>query len=460
MKGKLYIGIKVLIFVILLAAILKKCEDVLSIKDEKSRISSFYEEEEDSLGAVFIGSSHMFVTVYPFQLWEEYGIQSTVLGGNGMGIPMEYYCVKEAIRKQQPDVIVVDLYKAYLDKKLEHISFTHNMADALPFGRNKMQMLFDLIPKENRVEFCFPLYLYHSRWKELTQTDFEKTPCYTKGAAPQFRVYDASGFQEISQDEKQEVPEIAMTYINKIIKECKENNVELIFTVMPYETNRKTEYQQRVFNELADYLADENIDYYNFFHLMDKTGLNTETDFYDEAHVNYNGGKKITSYLGKILSDRGLGTTHRNENKWNEETKLWHAQVRNKQIKTIDNKREYLDFIGHEDYEFVLMIKNAEKFTDYFDEEISWNCAYMPEGKCIYVYDDGNWKAYSAEKETVGIEFNGKWIQNVKEGKKMMMLGKEKFQFTEDVNIFVYDKRLHQIVDIVGIKYDDEQLVR
>lgn len=460
MRKKLYIGIKVFVFLILLYAVLAKCNDVLAVKDEESRITSFYEEEKDSLEAVFIGSSHMFVTAYPFQLWEEYGIKSAVLGGNGMGIPMEYYCVKEAIREQHPDIIVVDLYKAYLDKKIDSISYTHNMAGAMQGTANKLHMLADLIPDDNRAEFIFPLYLYHSRWKELTQEDFEDQICYTKGAAPQFRVYDASGFKEVPEEEKKEVPKTAWSYIEKMIKECEENNVELIFTVMPYETTKKTEYQQRIFNELADRFADKNVEYYNFFHMMDEAGLDVKTDFYDEAHVNYEGGKKITSYFGKLLSDKGLGSKSNDDSKWEEDAKAWHAQVRNKQITTIDDKEEYLDFIGTGNYEFILMIKDSGAFDKHFGLNRLKCGTKIPDGKCIYIYDDGAGSIYPAGEKKAETEFNGQWVQTVKDGKAAMMLDKESYSFEEDLKIFVYDERLEQIIDVAGVNYKKEKVVR
>lgn len=458
MRRKLYIGIKVFVFAVILCAVLAVCDDVFEVKDEKSRISSFYEEKKDSLEAVFIGSSHMFVTAYPFQLWEEFGIKSAVLGGNGMGVPMEYYCVREAIREQHPDIIVVDLYKAYLDEKIDSKSFTHNMAGAMPNTTNKLRMLLDLIPEDSRTEFSFPLYLYHSRWKELTQEDFQEQLCYTKGAAPQFRVYDASGFKEVPKEEKQEVPKTAWSYIEKMIKECEENNVELIFTVMPYETTKKTEYQQRIFNELEDRLSERGIEYYNFFHMMDEVGLDVKTDFYDDVHVNYEGGKKITSYIGRMLSDKGLGTKRKDDSEWEEAAKAWHAQVRNKQITTINDKDEYLDFIGTGDYEFIFMIKDGSMFEDYFGQKDLIHSTKLPDGNCIYIYDDGTESVYAADGGKTETAFNGRWVQTAKG--EAMMLDKDSYSFTEDIKIFVYDERLGQMIDVAGVNREEDKLVR
>lgn len=451
---------KVLAFAVLFCAVLAKCGDVLAVKDEKSRISSFYDEEKDSLDAVFIGSSHMFVTAYPFQLWEEYGIKSAVLGGNGMGVPLAYYCVKEAIREQHPQVIVVDLYKAYQDRKLDSLSFTHNLAEAVPHSVNRVQMLYDLIPKENRTEFCFPLYLYHSRWKELTQADFEEQACYTKGAAPQFHVYDAEGFKEIPEEEKQETPDMALAYIKKMIRECRENDVELIFTVIPYETKKKTDYQQRIFNGLADVLADQDTEYYNFFHMMDDVGLDVKTDFYDDAHVNYEGGKKITAYFGKLLSAKGLGRKDRDDGRWEEDARAWHAQVRNKQIKTIVDKEEYLDFISEGEYDYIFMVKDADVFAGYFGKEAGNCVGKLPDGKSTVIFDEGKAEVYPAKGGQTGIAFNGMWVRHRDTDGKVLMIDKESYTYSDDIKVFVYDEELDQLVDVAGINHKEKEITR
>lgn len=462
-KKKIYMGVKVITFVILLCFVLAKCNEMLAIKEQRSRISSFYEEEKDSLEAVFVGSSHMFVSIFPFQLWEEYGIKSASLGGNSIGVPMEYYCVKEAIREQHPDIIVVDLYKAYLDEKLvlddDIISYTHNMADSLPNGTNKLCMLLDLIPNELRTEFAFPLYLYHSRWKELTREDFEKQPCYTKGSVPLFGNYDASLFTEIPEKEKQEVPKIVLNYIDKMIKECKENDVRLIFTVLPYETTSETHFHQRIFNKLADELADRNAEYYNLFHMMNKVGLNVKTDFFNDNHVNYEGGEKITSYFGKVLSDKGLGKKHKVDSNWEKGAEVWHAYIKSRKITTINNKKEYLDFIDNENLEFIIMIKDFGAFVEYFGSEFPENIQ-MFNGSGIYIYDDNIGTAFSVYGEKAEIEFNGKYIQIIKEGNGGIILDKESYDFAEDVKIFVYDERLNQMIDKIGLNYKEDRVIR
>lgn len=458
MKKIYMFGLKAFVLIMLIIVVLAKCHSILMSKSQNGRISAFYNEEKNSLEAVFIGSSHIFMTAYPFQLWEDYGIKSTVLGMNGMGIPVEYYCVKEAIREQHPDVIVVDLYKAYSNESLESISHTHNLFDAMPYSMNRWDMLSTLVPEENKVEFYFPLYLYHVRWKELTQTDFEERVTYAKGASPQFGIYDASAFVEVPSEEKQEVPEMALMYIEKIIDECAENNVELIFTVIPYETTEETEYHQRIFNMLEDELADRNVEYYNFFHMMEDVGIDVQTDFYNKGHLNYDGGTKVTAYLGEILSEKGLGNKQDNDEKWQSGAKLWHSYVQSEKIKLIKDKYEYIDFINKSNYEFIFMIKNCTTFVDLLREKGLIGDEVLIENKSIYIYDDGVERIYPVDGQEIEFEFNGSWIQSVED--TAVMVDKKSYEFTKDIKIFVYDIDLKNIIDIVEISEKKENVIR
>lgn len=460
MKRRICNGIKIIILLIVLGGIFIWVNGILVGKSGMYRIVSFYEETEDSLDAVFIGSSHLYYSIYPFQLWEDYGIKSSVIGGDGVGIPLEYYCVKEAIREQHPDVIVVDLYKAFSDQKLENISYMHNLVNAWPLSRNKIQMISDLVPEENQIEFYMPLYLYHTRWKEITESDFDRQTCYTKGAAPQFGIYDASNFSELDKKEKQEVPRTALTYIQKIIDVCAENKVELIFTVIPYETTAEEMDQQRIFNQLEDELKSENVLYYNGFHMIDELGINVKEDFFDSGHLNYNGGVKLSAYIGKILSEKGIGNNSEKNDTWKVQDQLWHAYIDSKQINKIEDINEYIDFIRKKKYEYVILSSDGIELFDGLQKVGIDEKTQFPEGECVLIYNDGNRDIYALNTQQISVDFNGIWIESKKGEKVAITIGKNNYDFTESTIVIVYDPVLGNIIDVVGISDQEEKIDR
>ena len=60
MKRRICNGIKIIILLIVLGGIFIWVNGILVGKSGMYRIVSFYEETEDSLDAVFIGSSHLY----------------------------------------------------------------------------------------------------------------------------------------------------------------------------------------------------------------------------------------------------------------------------------------------------------------------------------------------------------------------------------------------------------------
>lgn len=451
MKKNLIFSIKVIMLLLLISISYMVCHHVLIGKNGMGRIHSFYQEEPDSLDAVFIGSSHLYLSVFPLQLWEDYGIKSSVIGGDGMGVPLEYYCVREAIRKQHPDVIVVDLYKAFSEAEIENISYTHNLVNGWPYSLNMSEMVQDLIPEENRIEFYLPLYLYHTRWNELSRTDFLEQVCYTKGAAPQFGVYDASGFTEIAATENQEIPEIVLEYIVKMIQVCQDNNVELIFTVMPYETNESTHYQQKIFNALDVELEKYQIPYYNGFHMMDELNLDLTTDFFDSGHLNYDGGVKATAYLGNLLSREYLNIVPKEDLSWDYAAEEWNAYIRSRQIKNIQDTTHYLQYLNEASYDYVLMINKNGTAVEQLRQNGFLDEMNIDNGKYVIVKENNNEKVYNIDDEKVQILFHNRWLQIPAENTDFITIDKQRYDFSEEVKIILYDNYLDTIIDTAAL---------
>ena len=89
--------------------------------------------------------------------------------------------------------------------------------------------------------------------------------------------------------------------MDMIVELCKQNDVELIMYIAPFNTLFGDEhtvndlyYRQRVFNKLYDYAEEKGIRYYNLFHELDALNLDGTTDFKDSQHLNYYGQEKFT----------------------------------------------------------------------------------------------------------------------------------------------------------------------
>ena len=241
---------------------------------------------------------------------------------------------------------------------------------------------------------------------------------------------------------------------------CAENKVELIFTVIPYETTAEEMDQQRIFNQLEDELKSENVLYYNGFHMIDELGIDVKEDFFDSGHLNYNGGVKLSAYIGKILSEKGIGNNSEKNDTWKVQDQLWHAYIDSKQINKIEDINEYIDFIRKKKYEYVILSSDGIELFDGLQKVGIDEKTQFPEGECVLIYNDGNRDIYALNTQQISVDFNGIWIESKKGEKVAITIGKNNYDFTESTIVIVYDPVLGNIIDVVGISDQEEKIDR
>lgn len=146
MKAKLLFFTKTIVLLLLIIICINIITYVLRDKQNAEYIYPFYEEEQDTIDVIFVGSSHMYRSVYPLEIWNEHGITSWNLGSSEQSIAASYYLVKESIDKQHPKVVVMEMYMSFVDSKYYSYARIHQIADNMPMSLNKVQMVNDLIP--------------------------------------------------------------------------------------------------------------------------------------------------------------------------------------------------------------------------------------------------------------------------------------------------------------------------
>ena len=102
------------------------------------------------------------------------------------------------------------------------------------------------------------------------------------------------------------MPEEMLKYLDKMVALCKENEVELILYVAPFNslydddsTREDLFRRQRIFNWLEDYANANGLRYYNLFYEMDEIRLDGMTDYMDSQHFNCYGQDKVTRYMAE-----------------------------------------------------------------------------------------------------------------------------------------------------------------
>lgn len=266
---------------------------------------------------LFFGNSHMANGVYPMELWHNQGIASYNLAGFGNQIPATYWVMKNALNRSNPELVVVDCHNLKAEEKVARKEMLHAQIDCLPLDKNKWQMICDLMEDpQDRLEFIWDFTLYHDRWSDLDQADFEREINRQKGAEIAVDVVPPREMAD-RPAETIEFDSVGAVYLRRIIEECRNQDKNLLLTYLPFPASEE-EWQEALY---AGRLAEEyDVPYINF---LDLPVVDLTVDCSDaNSHLNGSGGRKVTDYLGQYIGQHYDIADHRGEAEysgWDEE---------------------------------------------------------------------------------------------------------------------------------------------
>ena len=262
------------------------------------------EQKRDSIDVIFLGTSHQFCSIDVDLLYEEYGINGFMLATSGQTMPMTYYAAKEAIRMQHPSVIVFEALYCHHDFRTLTDGMTHSFFDGMPYGAVKKEAVEDLIEDESqRIYYYLDLGYFHNRWKDLKEPDFHCTMNSSRGNYHFEETNPGSVVPVLETDEKREIPEGTLYYLDLLIKLCQENNIRLIMYVAPFGVLNEGDdpasvYEmQKSFHWIQDYVEPMGIPFYNLFEHVEELNLDYGADYMDAQHFNFRGQEKFTRFM-------------------------------------------------------------------------------------------------------------------------------------------------------------------
>lgn len=283
--------------------------------------AAFYELPKDSIDVLFLGSSHGATFFSPEVLDEDFGITSYSLCTEMQNMVISYYWLKEAIRSQSPKVVVLDSMMAF-DFMSEEVlnsseGVTRKAIDYMKWSPVKMELAYTL----NRLDrdtyplgdLLIPAFRYHDTWKDIDEQDFLSVKellgdysargyVYTEGGEEKNEYYPfEKGYENVTP-----MRPLMKEYLEKIVLLCKENNIGLITVQVPTVLDDPTKYP--VSTAFAAENGIVNVDF-NQKLIYETVGYNFEKDNVDNSHGNENGAKKVTSFIGQVLTLQfGIGT--------------------------------------------------------------------------------------------------------------------------------------------------------
>lgn len=343
-KAKLYKGIKIAVFFTMAAVMIGLSVKVVQRKESLERFEDFKEMGEQA-DILFLGSSHVMNAVNPVQLYAQYGITSYNMSKSGGMMTESYWTLVNALDYCEPKCVVVDLWALdrnykYLDVmngteaedvKANSVSLLHNTLDAFPLSKNKIAAINDLIlDPEIRKEFYWDFVLYHDRWSQLEKKDFEvlKGKVEKNGLLGGVRITEHDAAIELYQDENSGkcVAEdtVCLQYLYKILDLCEERNIDVVMTFFPLASSYDQDWQ--AVNTGHRISEERGIPFLDMLSHEEQSVIDYYTDMCDESHVNSNGMRKITAYVGEFLAGTPGLADHREDpsyEAWNRKVIQW-----------------------------------------------------------------------------------------------------------------------------------------
>ncbi len=473
MDGKYWKLIRAGLFLLLTFCLLSGILKIMNYKDMGGGggWQRFYKLEK-SADVIFFGSSHAHCTIDHGLLWDEYGIAGYTLSAGDQKIDSTSYFVKEALRTHSPRVIAVemlgmtdaelvnsstDVYRNSLGMRWSSCfgKYIGYMADNMNMGREERQQVF------------FKLPVVHSRYGELTRSDFEDTIPFMMG-------YRGS-YERVSFDRPEySDPEAAgsldpqrLSMLREILDTAKERGVYVVLFASPYVVPEETWMQ---FNALEEFARQEGVPFLNYNKLYDELSIDFEKDFRDTGHVNNYGAAKVTEHLARFLEDNYELPDRRGCAGY----ELWEDNalyLRNKELghdlEEAQDINEYLAVVSAMEEEQLVLLALTGNYNAqgevYLDrlmelgitrEEYAAGGLFLFRGGQRVLYLPG--REYSHCIDTDFGELHMESTVRIMEGEEkdqvyLLADGKDYAMVENGVNVIVYNEALGQLIDAAGV---------
>lgn len=322
-----------LLFVSLFFIGLMIVNHILEDKAAKKSLYAIRYEKSDTIDVIFLGNSHANNAFLPMELWNDYGYTAYSMTMQSQNFPLVYYSAEDAIKLQHPELLVVDLFAATAYSN--NFDNMHRTVDNLTFS-TRIQAIQEFVSKDKRAEYLFPLYLYHDRWEALELKDFipyflRYTPKrnarkgVTLGTDWTVCAEPTEALSYAYNGEKEELTENTLYWYGRLKELCDENEVELLFVVVPYEvtvggTVDDTVEQMKMYNTTEEWCSENSVGYLNLFRNLDEMEFDYGTDMQDTSHVNILGAEKVTEYVARYIAQNYDITCSRSDE---ETSALW-----------------------------------------------------------------------------------------------------------------------------------------
>lgn len=482
--------LRCVVFLLILAVALYTINGVLTPKYDffnwywptSTTYRQFYQMEENSIDVLFMGSSVMMNYFSPLQIYKDYRIRSFNLGGEQQSPFLSYYWLKEALRYQKPQVVVMDVRFGFPYHPEYPINTSEGLArkaiDSMRLSPVKMEMVHELCKLDSRhdeLSYYLTNLRYHDRWKTLEKSDFyrgefmySKMMGYTLGT-------DTHGETYCTFDPKD--PEavfdgfhpLSMDYLERIAVLCKEEDIELV--LVSAVGNEMNDGIHNAYTALAEKYG---IAFYNFSEtrLHDAVGAK----FPEESifrHATPKGAVKLSCLMGRLLvQEHNVQSVQ--DDQWENNLPFYENVLKLHELQFTHDMETYFSLLPKEDCTIFMTVKD-DAYTGMSEGvkaqlrrlglQTEWNegmarqpyMAILSEGRVIE--GAGGYQSYSSRFEggrydVLSIGYQDGNVASVK------INGEEYSVNRRGLNIVVYSHYQDKVIDSVNFDPQEGTCIR
>jgi len=246
---------------------------------------------------LIFGSSRAQHHYIPDTITKYTGMSAYNCGVGGQGLAFSYIQIHETLKRYKPKLIILDLSPNILfdplsDQKLKVL---------LPYY-NKDSVIENILTNGSLFEkfkFSFRIYPYNGTAFNIMRAYLHYNQDLYKGYIPLQGIIDTNAIKEAryTHDQLLNFPNKQNAFINRIINECKQNNVGLIFVVSPIYATGKDE--KKIIDNIKKLSACHSIEFENFSD--DLEFKENRTFFKDSHHLNAKGASYFSEFLSQKL---------------------------------------------------------------------------------------------------------------------------------------------------------------
>lgn len=341
----------------------------VSSSPETELWKSFYDEPENSVDVIFLGSSHIYNSINPLEFYKQTGLTGFNLASSSQDVPTSYFYLKEALRYQKPDYVVMDTYGILYTAFSEEVCYKRSLDD-MKWSSVKAEAINTWLKHLEHESFrarVLTITDYHSRWEDLGKEDFNPDEFITSvnGFCPCFS--SASDVKHDSFSKYTNLPNLeegTLTYFEQLLQLCSDNGIKLICIAAP-----DTTWTKGYSCAIQDLMSSHSLPFidYNTEEIFPKIGINDETDWRNQNHLNAYGADIFTRYLAQdLIADKLISPkkdTNKHDALWQKKIAAYAEQSRLGSLSATTDFKTYLQKINSPDYSiFIAASDEASHF--------------------------------------------------------------------------------------------------